>query len=652
MATKRELILDLLARDKSGPAITGFGQKLKNAGDEADKAGRKAKGFGQDSDRAARGADNLGDEAGQAQRRLAGLDRELGESRTKLGGLAQAFADTGDKAQRMDISKEIRRTETEIRKLDKSKGILAALIPDGNESASIGKKLAGQLAGAAGTIGKSAGPIGMALGASIAVAASPVILGGISAALAGAVGGAGIAGGIAAAVSADKSLQDAGKSLGKKFISGIQGEATQNFGGPIRAALGVLTDAADRAVGKIGDIFENTSSSVVPFIRNIVQGGEAILDAFAKITDDGGAALDGLGNSVRVVAEGVADFLTAVTDDGEGAASSLESIAGATADILRFTGELIGAWNSLSDSPWMGLVPLIKDHYHEAAEAGDDLAGSQAAVTDGFNSAADAADREKGALEGLSEQLRAQTDPVFGLLDAQDKLKEAQDRVKQSTKDHGKTSKETRTALRDLAKAALDLEGRAGELGETFNGQMTPALRNTLRAAGLTDGQISDLAGQFRNAKGAGDNFAKTYKARAKVDGAAEARRELNRAAAAANAIPNVVTIAMRVTGVTNVSKAAHAVQKNSGRARGGPVTNGVPYWVGEEGPELIVPSTNGVVLDSVKSATVARRGNTAAQTFGRPQLNAQKLHIELLGQEEIRTMFRFFIRSANLLQG
>ncbi len=43
------------------------------------------------------------------------------------------------------------------------------------------------------------------------------------------------------------------------------------------------------------------------------------------------------------------------------------------------------------------------------------------------------------------------------------------------------------------------------------------------------------------------------------------------------------------------------------GRASGGPVTGGNPYWVGEQGPELMVPRSNGNVIPHQQSMQLAR---------------------------------------------
>ncbi|WP_149100673.1 phage tail tape measure protein [Actinoplanes teichomyceticus] len=174
-------------------------------------------------------------------------------------------------------------------------------------------------------------------------------------------------------------------------------------------------------------------------------------------------------------------------------AAALEVSNGTTADATAKTGELGGALQSGTST---------QKEYTSAVEA------SAAAVRG-----------ERSALNDLAKQLKSEADPVFGFLDAQQKLTEAQKASAEAVKKHGKNSAEAKEATRNLALAAIELEGRAGALGQTFDGEMTPALRSTLRAAGLSERQISGLAGQFRQAKEDGDEFAGRYKADVSLSG-------------------------------------------------------------------------------------------------------------------------------------
>lgn len=57
-------------------------------------------------------------------------------------------------------------------------------------------------------------------------------------------------------------------------------------------------------------------------------------------------------------------------------------------------------------------------------------------------------------------------------------------------------------------------------------------------------------------------------------------------------------------------------------RAAGGPVMSGVPYLVGEEGPELIVPTSAGTVIPAAQTAAMGRLGGPTNITFVLPGRN------------------------------
>ena len=178
-----------------------------------------------------------------------------------------------------------------------------------------------------------------------------------------------------------------------------------------------------------------------------------------------------------------------------------------------------------------------------------ELTGKTKEYKSAAEAAAGAARGQRDALIALSTELKAETDPVFGLLDAEQKLAEAQKAASKAIKEHGKNSSEAKEATRDLALAAIELQGKAGEVSATFNGQMTPSLRATLKSANLTDAQIESLAGQFRQAKTDADKYVGDYKAKASAPGATKADKQLKDAKAKADAFDGNYTALVTVAG-------------------------------------------------------------------------------------------------------
>lgn len=163
---------------------------------------------------------------------------------------------------------------------------------------------------------------------------------------------------------------------------------------------------------------------------------------------------------------------------------------------------------------------------------------------------AGAARGEREAIGALFSLLKAETDPVFGLIDAQKKLKDAQTAYTKAVKEHGKSSKEAKAADIESAQAALGLQNAVGNLSASFNGKLDPAFVNTLRKAGLTKAQIADVAKQFGDAKKAGDKYAGSpYAPKVSAPGAKQAKTDLDAAKHSADLLDGQYIIATKVTG-------------------------------------------------------------------------------------------------------
>lgn len=481
--------------------------------------------------------------------------------------------------------------------LPKGERVKVGVEPDAGSGVSFMSKFAGLAAGAAGPASKLLGNhIGITVGAAAGVAAAPVLASAIGSALSAGAGAGVIGAGIALAIKSDKSLQAVGKQVGQDFMENMGAEA-KVFAGPIRESFDILEDAGSRVSQKWGKAFDSMADDVVPFVEDIVSGAERISDAFTNVAKGSGAeALEGLGDTWKLLADGVGDFVETVADGGPEAANNLRLVGGATADLLRYTGQTLDSLNKLSNNPWVTgpLIPALRDHYVEAADATGKFSRHTQGSAVAMENAAAAARGEREALEGLSAELKAQSDPVFAIIKAQNDLKDAQDETAKATKEHGANSDEAEEALQKQALAALSLESNIGKLGDAFDGKMTPAMRATLRAAGVTAPAIDRLERQFKEAKTAGDRFAKNYPASVRVNGVPKARADLRAVAAIANSIDGkTVDIAMRITGSTSVSRTLHGIKKQYAFAHGGirgaadgGMRSGLTL-VGEEGPEL-----------------------------------------------------------------
>lgn len=431
---------------------------------------------------------------------------------------------------------------------------------------------------------------GITAGVAAGIAAGPVMASALGSALSGALGAGAIGAGVALAVSGDDSLQAAGKIAGKKFLTGLQEEA-KVFAGPIRESLGVLEAAGVRITRKWGEAFDALAPHTVGFVEDVVSGAERISDAFTDAAKaSGGEALGGLGDAWKLVADGAGDAIGIIADSGPEAADNLRLVAGATGDLLRQTASLLDMMNEAASNPLLTgpLIPLLRDHYVEAAEETGTFTRHTQGAADAMSEAETAALGETSALEGLAKELKAQSDPVFAIIKAQDDLAKAQADTAEATKKHGADSAEAEAALQKQALAALSLESNIGKLGDTFDGKMTPAMRRTLQLAGLEDKAIDRLEKQFQQAKEAGDKFSRTYRAKATLD---DAR--------AKNGIKGLLRDLNKFDGVWTATMLTNYAMFGKPGSGGGLATGGIKgaanggvrsdlTWVGEQGPELV----------------------------------------------------------------
>lgn len=655
MADKREIIVDLLARDKSGPATKGFARNLDDAGKSADKTGG----------------------------RMGKLDDEIGKVESELVKLAKAFTDSNDAAERIDLTKSIRKSQGELRKLNTNRNILKDLIPDPSPAdvQSLSKRLSTSISTAVSEISPAA--IG---GGVLGAAFAPTIGAAVAGAVVGGIGIGGIIGGVALAAR-DPQIKAQAGTVGKTFLDGVTKEANHAFNVPLKNVLNDLNGFVAQNVPKIGEIFDRTAPSLGTFTDHIEGAASALLDSFVNAADKSGPAIEAIGSLIEDTGGSIGDFISGLADHADEGASAINDISDALqnmitvtsavvnglatikggfdnldriGDALRYTMEdLVPGLDLTADGFQVGSEKAMeyRQGLREAGDGASDMirhvdnaATSTATLTDKMTDAERAAHGERSALDELSTALKAQADPVFALLDAQDKLKTAQHAVAESTKEHGAKSRETKKALRELAEAALDVEGKAGALGDTFNGKLTPEMSATLRAAGLTKGEISALGGQFATAKRKGDSFAKRYKASVALTGyeAATAHaKEVRDMLAQVRSKKVSVTVLVRTS---QLDKAENTLDRLGARAGGGPVSKNVPYWVGENGPEIVVPDSNARVLTAAASRNLPTSG-TGARTTTAGGGAVRGVQIYLQGEQRIVEMFRYLIRSANLLQ-
>lgn len=664
---KRQIVMDLLARAKTKQGTDEAAKDLDKLGDAAERADKKTEELGKTSSKTGRETDKLGHNLEGTKGRISGLDKEIDIINRELAALSASFADASNASDRMDISKAIRRTEGDLRRVTKNRSVLSSLLPDPEpEVKGWSKRFTESLS--EGIKGASSSSLMATAGAVVGTILAPTIGGLISAAVVGGIGTGGIIGGIALAAKSDTAIQAYGKSIGKSFTTNIQSEARGAFSGPIMESLGKLEAVSDKATKGIGKAFRTLAPSVGPLTDQLINAGSILGKSLVGAAEKAGPVMQSLGRFVEGAANSLGDFIDMAASHSKEGASALDDLSGALSNIIKITTGVVdglasikGGLDSLDggiDKARYGLedhvswLDLTADGYKKGSEAANlyrkgliGVSGSandydhylQGAVEstdklkDSHQAAKDAADAQKKAEAELTNQLKAQVDPAFAVLNAIDGVHDAQKTAAESAKKYGDNSEQARAATRKLAEAAINLQSAAGQAGGALDGVMTPSLKSTLKAAGLTEDQIADVARELRGARNAANSYAKNYKA---------------------TILTEYISKYTKI--VTDSAQSAYEKTKKEiagKRAAGGPVVRGAPYLVGENGPEIMVPDASGRVLSGGASRGLMVQGmNTGVQ--GASQGGGPvRATLEVVGgaDQGVATLINYLIRAGKI---
>lgn len=637
-------------RDMDGAAKST--DKVKDSIDDvstaSDKAGDAVKELGGNLKDGGRGADELRREIEQAERSLASL--------------ATQFSETNKAADRLDIARAIKKQQSELRQLLR----VESLLPDGGETQNAGRSFGGRLFGgiSAGLTSAASSAPGAVAGGVMGAALAPSIAAGIGAGISAGVGLGAIVAGIKL-VSKDPQVAAAGKDMGERFSRAVTLEA-EAFKLPVLGAIKEIDGFLGQVAPKIGNIFRNVAPSVEGLTKNLTAAGNAIVDGLESASGRAAGPLAALGEGVQVIGAEFGNMIDILSQRGPEGTSAINDLTNAITNAIRVTtGLLDGAarikgYLDTMDSGVDKARAWVEDHSaiskalkdvgvnldltadgYKAGSAAADLyrlgvIGAKGALNDydhwlrqgleattkltaatqaadhpqkAFVGALTAGDRaargELSAMVGLSKEIRSQADPVFALINAQDGLKKAQDKAAEATKKHGRNSEEAKAATRNLALAALDLQAKAGALGGTFDGKLSPSMRNTLKAAGLTEAQIKDVATQFRDAKRDGDKFAKNYKALATITGDLHVSQELARL--------NAIQQALR-SGQPLTAGSINKVMRQARMAGGGHI-DGPGTETSDDIP--VMASKNEYMVKAASAKKIGRRGMDYINKYG-----------------------------------
>lgn len=674
----RQLILDLLARDKTGQATRSAADNLADVGDAAEDAAKATEQLGKESGKTDDKVGGLGKSSRTAAQHVAALDDQIEGVNGELRQMATAWNDANDAAERDEITKAIRRTQRELRQLEKNRGILAAGLPTAqvapdpqpiqraaksidqlehelvqlkaayvgarteSERLDLGKAIGGaekQIASlkkfgdeAGGSFLDSfsqtlqaAGPakIGAVIGGVLSAAALAPALGAVvSAGILGGFGAGGVIGGLKIAAK-DARVKSEAKKLAD-FVGEQLGNSAGSFVPAALEGLDELRSGFEEIDDDLRSIFDSSARYVGPLVRGLTGLVEQAIGGVDDAVAAAAPIFDVLERNLPELGGVIGDVLSQLADNGPAAAVALEQVIHVIEGAVVTVGGLVDALTTVYAG--LALSGVLGEEAREnwikysveaatAKKNSDAFAGSQEGVAEKAKTAAEAVEQERKAIQELNNLLRAESDPLFAFGQAQDKVAEAQEKYDKAVKEHGKNSKEARAATRDLSTAFLGLNDAASKIPTTADGKITPAFRRMLEEGGAAKEEIKAIETELARLRGQADKY-DGLNARAKfsADTGAAAARVGSLLAQIAKVRSKSITLRV---GVVGASAAVRVASILSGKAEGGPVEAGTPYIVGEKRPEVFVPETNGTIVPSVGQFTGggARMGGSSVAT-------------------------------------
>jgi hypothetical protein len=525
---RRDMARAADATEDVGDAAEDAGKQsrhLDELGESGRQAARALEAIGETHHDIHRVGDALGDTEQDADR----LDRTIDRLQTNIRELNREFLRTGDVEVFERIGRDrgalqmLQRMRRELGDVDNASRVAANSVSlVGTSILDALRALPAQLRGGA-----------IVAAAGIAVALAPVIGGAIAAGVIGGVGAGGIVGGLVSA-SRDARVQVAAQALVSRLERPFSalGEAFVN---PATQALNTIGVAGESLLVGLTPEIRELAPLVVELAEGLAGMAEEAEPGIAAALREARPVIRALVQELPGLGDTISDIFGFISEGSDGAILSLKALIALTemsakggALVIRTLSEAMEFLLDLmlrvgvAGSVLFGDIPVVGDIFGKLVEGGAKLknaledirdAGSFTGdgLVDEFKVVAEQIDATNSILARHRDLLRAQTDPMFALIQAQQELREKQLDYNAAVDEFGTGSEAARAAQVDLALAAVGLQGAVADAAGKFDGELTPAMEATLEAAGLTRDQIDGIREAFQDAAEAGDEFAKDY---------------------------------------------------------------------------------------------------------------------------------------------
>lgn len=597
------------------------------------------------TDRAGKGLDRFGDSLEATERDAEDLDRQIADVEKSLATLATAFARTGDAADRMDLSKAMRKQQAELRKLTKAKDLLPDFDTAGAEAATgfgasfvakIGPILAKAPMGAPGGV----------IGAGLAAVVVPMLGAAVAGAVLGGVGVGGVIGGVKLAAK-DSRVQAAGRELGDAVMGDLE-ESAARFVGPTVQGIGIIRSAWSDVADDIDGAFAATSRYVEPLARGVAGAMREIGPGLREAAEAAGPVIRELSTGLPRIGDAIGDALSDISGQAGEGASAVRGLMMGLETGIRTTGTFVagladmyaglvrtGQAGATFAEGIAGWIPGVGDLITNNRERMDELAGALDAggeagaeagdsIFGGLMKAAGAAGAASTEVKSFEETLVELRDQTLAMMDTEIAFERSLDETAAAAKgaaggidattEAGRRNREALLGLvRETKAHAAAVRERTGS--EDLAAQVTERgraafIRNAI-AMGASKRAAKSLADQMFGIP----NVKRTVDVRTR-----QTPIDLSTLAGRIAAIRSkrvVISVHNNITTTRSEGRNVGIGDGIGGRASGGPIEAGRPYIVGEEGPELITPTRDGYVHDAAKTARMRAALGGGGQAAG-----------------------------------
>jgi TP901 family phage tail tape measure protein len=364
-----------------------------------------------------------------------------------------------------------------------------------------------------------------------------------------------------------------------EIVDGVMGNVAESVGLADEAMQKAFSDdtrlKVNRMKAAFADMRIEVGQDLSPAIGAAADGISAM---FAAGRFDSLNLFDLIIFDAKAAGRAFGDLMSDLDEWSTGSSVRMREAAAAVAQQKVDVEQLTAAYLRHKDA-----LPPVEDATDDLEGALSDLLGTtgqsqeaQSALARALGITNKELDAQILAVVGLYEEQLALIDPVYAAVRAQRDFEQSLADVLQLEKDGKRDTLEYVEALLSQELAFYRLQAANGEAGIAAEGY-AETLNAAIEAGRLSEEQVRLI-----------------------IDALAEQGVMMEMLDGKVVSSTHIHTTVYETQGSPGSASGALSIQA---RARGGPVTAGQPYLVGEEGPELIVPRSDGMVLPAGQTA-------------------------------------------------